>query len=271
MASAQSAATKTGGPRLSVAIVAKNEERTIRHALASAMEIADEAVVIDSGSSDGTVEIAQSFGARLYHQEWLGYAAQKNLALDKATGDWVLSLDADEILTSALAAEIREVLRGGVPEEMGGFRIPRLLLIGDSPMRGGGFYPDAQLRLIRKGRGRFLPRLVHESIQVEGKVRQLKHPMLHYAYRDMREFAAAMDEYAHLSARHYWENGYTPWRASRVNEIVLPLWTLFYRQLIRGGFLQGRMCWQLNLIYADYVRKKVRYLRQLGDSGQSHS
>ena len=271
MATTQSAATKTGGPRLSVAIIAKNEERTIGDVLASVMEIADEAVVIDSGSGDHTVEIARRFGVRLYHQEWLGDAAQKNMAIDMATGDWILSLDADEILTPGLAAEIREVLRSGVPENIAGFKIPRVLLIGGSEVRGGGFYPDAQLRLIRKGKGRFRPRLVHESIQVEGRVRQLRHDMLHYAYRDVAEFAAAMDEYARLSARNFFENGYTRWRASRMSEIVLPLWTLFYRQIIRGGVLQGRLCRQLNLIYAGYVRKKIRYLRQLAQAAKSRA
>ena len=181
------------------------------------------------------------------------------------------SLDADEILTPALAAEIRDILRGGVPAEVAGFRIPRVLYIGESPVRGGGFYPDAQLRLIRKSRGRFRPRLVHESIQAEGQVRQLKHDMLHYAYRDLEEFAATMEEYARLSARHSFENGYTRWRASRLSEVVLPLWTRFYRQVIRGGILHGRLCRQLNLIYADYVRKKVRYLRQLAEARQSAS
>lgn len=271
MATTPSAASKTGGPRLSVTIIAKNEERTIREALASVVEIADEMVVVDSGSTDRTVEIAQRFGARLYRQEWLGYAAQKNIALDLASGDWVLSLDADEIVTPALAAEIREVLRGGVPEKVAGFKIPRLLFIGDAAVPGGGFYPDAQLRLIRKGKGRFRSRLVHESIQVEGEVRQLKHDMLHYAYRDAAEFAAAMDEYARLSARHFFETGYGPWQSSRMNEILLPFWTLFYRQIIRGGVLQGKLVWQLNLMYADYVRKKVRYLRQLSKAQRSAS
>ena len=271
MATTPSAASKTGGPRLSVTIIAKNEERTIREALASVVEIADEMVVVDSGSTDRTVEIAQRFGARLYRQEWLGYAAQKNIALDMASGDWVLSLDADEIVTPVLAAEIRELLRGGVPEKVAGFKIPRLLFIGDAAVPGGGFYPDAQLRLIRKGKGRFRSRLVHESIQVEGEVRQLKHDMLHYAYRDAAEFAAAMDEYARLSARHFFETGYGPWRSCRMNEILLPFWTLFYRQIIRGGVLQGKLVWQLNLMYADYVRKKVRYLRQLSKAQRSAS
>lgn len=255
--------TKTGGPPLSVTIVAQNEERTIAQVLAAVQDIADEIVFLDSGSTDRTPEIARSFGVRFYDQPWLGYAEQKNKAIDLASGEWVLSLDADEVLTPALAAEIRALMQHGVPREISGFKIPRVLLIGDAPVRGGGFYPDAQLRLIRKGKGRFQPRVVHESIKVEGEVKQLKHDMLHYAYTNVEQFAETMDRYARLSARHYFEHENTAWRRSRLNQIVNPLWTFFYRETIRGGLLCGSLCWQLNLIYAAYVRKKVVYLREL--------
>ncbi len=199
---------------------------------------------------------------RFYHQPWLGYAEQKNKAIDLATGEWILSLDADEVLSPALVAEIRDVMKRGIPDDVAGFRIPRMLFIGDQPVRGGGFFPDAQLRLIRKGKGRFAPRIIHESIKVEGKVRQLKNDMLHYAYKDVDEYAETMDRYARLSAQQYFEQGYKPWRASLLAEILLPAWTFFYRQIVRGGIFYGALCWRLNVIYAGYVRKKVSYLRQ---------
>jgi len=150
-----------------------------------------------------------------------------------------------------------------VPDNVEGFRIPRVLYIGDTPVRGGGFYPDAQLRLIRKGRGRFQPRIVHESIKVDGTVRQLRHDILHYAYTDVAQFAQTMDHYAKLSAQHFFETGYSWWQASRIAEIVKPAWTFFYRQVVRGGIFLGPLCWTLNAIYAGYVRKKVKYLRKL--------
>ena len=255
--------TKTGGPPLSVTIVARNEERTISDVLRSVADLADETVFLDSGSSDRTPEIAKQFGVRFYHQDWLGFAEQKNRAIDLATGDWILSLDADEVLTPALQKEIRDLLFQGIPEAIAGFRIPRVLFIGHTPVRGGGFYPDAQLRLIRRSRGRFAPRIVHESVRVDGQVRQLRHDMLHYAYRDVDEFAATMEHYARLSAQHYFGQGSTAWRASRLNEALTPAWTLLYRQLVRGGILQGPLCWRLNRIYAGYVQKKIRYLREL--------
>jgi len=255
--------TKTGGPSLSVTIVAQNEERTIARVLAAVADIADEIIFLDSGSTDRTPEIAKSFGVRFYHQDWLGYAEQKNKAIDLATGDWILSLDADEILSLALAAEIHDLMQGGVRDEIDGFRIPRVLYIGDTPVRGGGFYPDAQLRLIRKGKGRFQPRIIHESIKVEGAVRQLENDMLHYAYPNVDEFAKTMDHYARLSAQHYFEHQNTAWRRSRLNEILNPAWTFFYRQIVRGGLFHGPLCWRLNVIYAGYVRKKAQYLRRL--------
>ncbi len=225
--------------------------------------LADEVVFLDSGSRDRTPEIAKTFNVRFYHQDWLGYAEQKNKAIDLATGEWILSLDADEVLTPALAAEIRELMRRDIPDDVAGFRIPRVLYIGDTPVRGGGFYPDAQLRLIRKGRGRFQPRVVHESIKVDGKVRQLKHDMLHYAYTDVAQFAETMDHYARLSAQHYFETGFSWWSSSKLAEILKPSWTFFYRQVVRGGIFHGPLCWRLNVIYAGYVRKKVKYLREL--------
>jgi glycosyltransferase involved in cell wall biosynthesis len=257
--------TKTGGPPLSITIVAKNEERTVTAVLAAVAGLADEVVFLDSGSTDRTIEIAKSFGVRLYHQDWLGYAEQKNKAIDLASGAWILSLDADEVLTPALVAEIRDLMQRGVPDEISGFKIPRVLYIGDQPVRGGGFYPDAQLRLIRKSKGRFQPRVVHESIKVEGKVRQLKNDMLHYAYRDVEQFAQTMDHYARLSAQHYFAQENTASRRSRLNEILNPAWTFFYRQVVRGGILHGALCWRLNVIYAGYVRKKVKYLRKLAN------
>ena len=258
--------TTTGGAPLSVTIVAKDEERTIAAVLASVRGIADEIVFLDSGSSDRTPQIAKSFGVRFFYQPWLGYAEQKNKAIELASGEWILSLDADEVLTPALQDEIRDLLQHGVGPEIAGFKIPRVLFIGDSSVKGGGFYPDAQLRLIRRGRGRFQPRLVHESIKLDGRVVQLKNDMLHYAYADVKQFAETMDQYARLSAQHYLEHENTAWRGSPLNEILSPLWTFFYRQIVRGGIFRGKLCWRLNLIYAGYVRKKIRYLRELANS-----
>jgi glycosyltransferase involved in cell wall biosynthesis len=245
-----------------------NEERTIGAVLAAASLIADEIVLVDLGSTDLTIEIAKANGARVVHQDWLGYAAQKNFALGLAVNDWVLSLDADEVMTPELVAEVEQLKNGGKLEMCHGYKIPRVLFIGDEAVRHGGFYPDAQLRLFRKSKGKFNQRAVHERVFVDGPVGCLSQDMNHYSYKDVSGFSAAMEKYARLSAKHFFENGYKPWQISICNELLHPIWTFVYRFVVRAGFLDGKLGLQLNLIYSDYVRKKIRYLRELVKQNQ---
>lgn len=247
---------------ISLVIVAMNEERTIGDVLAAASPVADEIIVVDSGSSDRTIEIAEKHGANVVHQDWLGYAAQKNYALGLAAHDWVLSLDADEVLTPELAEEIRKLKESAQLQQFAGFLIPRMLFIGDTAVRHGGFYPDAQLRLFRKSLGRFNERAVHERVFVTGRTVRLRHAMKHLSYSNVAEFSQAMEKYARLSAKHFLAVGYKRWQVSRANEVIHPLWTFFYRFVFRGGFLDGMLGLRLNLIYSDYVRKKICYLRE---------
>lgn len=247
---------------LSVVVVAKNEERTIGCVLDAVSAIADEMLVVDSGSDDKTIEIATAKGARVVHQDWLGYAGQKNFALSLAKSDWLLSLDADEIMTPKAVAEIKDIVAGETAGKCDGYKIPRVLYIGEQPVRHGGFYPDAQLRLIQNGKGKFRDRMVHERIFVDGAVGYLRHPMLHYSYRNVEEFTQAMDKYARLSAEQYRQDGSKKWRANPLNELLHPLWTFFARYVLRRGFLDGKLGLELNLIYSDYVRNKIRYSRE---------
>jgi glycosyltransferase involved in cell wall biosynthesis len=248
---------------LSIVIVAQNEERIIGRTLDAIKDLADEIVVVDSGSTDRTQEIAKSFGARVLHQDWLGYSAQKNHAIGLASSDWILSLDSDEVVTPQLVAEIKQILTDENRAGLNGFKIPRVLIIGDRQFRHGGFYPDAQLRLFRKGSGRFEDRIVHEAMTVDGVAGVLENDLLHYAYTNIDDFAQTMDKYARLSAKHYYSLGKTGWRASLLNEAIHPIWTFIYRFIFRGGFLDGITGARLNLIYSGYVRKKINYLRQL--------
>jgi glycosyltransferase involved in cell wall biosynthesis len=248
---------------LSLVIVAKDEERTIGQVLSSARALCREMILVDSGSSDRTVEIAQEMGAKCHHQDWLGYAGQKNYALSLAQSTWILSLDADEVLTQELAAEIATTLARSDLDLFNGFRIPRLLLIGNTAIAHGGFYPDAQLRLFRRGPGAFNDRKVHEAVKIPGKIGSLKNAMLHYAYQDFSAYANALDKYARLSAEEFAQNACSWWSTSRLNEWLHPWWTFFYRLFFRAGFLDGRIGLKANWIYKDYVRKKIVYLRQL--------
>jgi glycosyltransferase involved in cell wall biosynthesis len=251
-------------------IVAKDEERTIGQVLSAARTLSDQIILVDSGSSDRTLTIARQSGVSCYEQEWLGYAAQKNYAISLAQSNWILSLDADEVLSPELVAEIKQVLAKTVPDQVEGFKIPRRLYIGVTAITHGGYYPDAQLRLFRRGKGLFNDRKVHEAVQVKGKVQMLENAMLHYAYPDFDAYAKAMDKYARLSAEEFAKRSSVEaagplmwWRTSRLNEALHPLWTLFFRFICRGGFLDGESGLTANLIYRDYVRKKIVYLREL--------
>ncbi|CAN5399890.1 glycosyltransferase family 2 protein [soil metagenome] len=250
-------------PTVSLVIVAQDEERTIGRVIDAARSLVDEIIVVDSGSSDRTKEIAAEKGALVQHQDWLGFAKQKNFAIDLAKSDWVLSLDADEILTDDLVAEMASLLKSDSLNQFDGYKIPRILYIGEQPVSRGGFYPDAQLRLFKRGKGKFGDRLVHEAIKMTGPVAMLKKPMHHYAYKTVDDFAMAMDKYAKLSAQEYFNRGNYGLRASSVSEFVKPKLTFLYRYFLRGGILEGELGFKLTAIYSDYVRKKIFYLRQL--------
>lgn len=248
---------------LSVVIVAQDEERTIGDVLAAAKPIAAEMILVDSGSTDRTLQIATELGAVVRHQDWLGYAAQKNFAISLANNEWILSLDADEVLTPDLVQEIREVLLDEkLNTDVGGFKIPRMLYIGERAIKYGAFYPDAQLRLFRKGKGQFNDRLVHERVFVEGEERTLRNHMLHRAYKDVEQFQCALEKYARLSAQEAMRSGFNKAKLSPVNELLHPGWTFFYRFVLRRGYLDGALGLELAVLYSDYVRRKIVYLKE---------
>jgi glycosyltransferase involved in cell wall biosynthesis len=170
-------------PRLSVAIIAKDEEDRIRRLLDS-VSFADEIVVVDSGSADSTLEICQSVGAKVFHQNWLGYAGQKQVALELAEGDWILSLDADEVISDSLRVEILEAIKTSDPE-INGFSFPRVSWYLNRWIRHGGWFPDRKVRLVRSGTSRWVGDSLHEKLEVDGSVVQLANPIYHYVYRNV--------------------------------------------------------------------------------------
>jgi glycosyltransferase involved in cell wall biosynthesis len=175
----------TASPRLSVAVIAKNEVDRIGRLLDS-VGIADEVVVVDSGSTDGTIELCESRGARVVFVEWQGYARQKQAAMDLARGEWVLNLDADEALSPELAQEISEAIEMADPS-VKGFSMPRLSRYLGRWIWHGGWYPDRKVRLVRRGSGRWTGDGLHERLEVSGIVRELRHPLLHFVYRDISD------------------------------------------------------------------------------------
>jgi glycosyltransferase involved in cell wall biosynthesis len=187
-------------PLLSLVVITKDEADRIGKLLDSA-SIADEVVVVDSGSSDATVELCRSRGARVVHHDWQGYAAQKQFALEMAQGEWVLNLDADEALSDELAQEIHAAIRSAGPDVCG-FSMPRLSRYLNRWIRHGGWYPDRKVRLVRKGHGHWIGDGLHETLLVSGTVKDLEHPLLHYVYRDISDQVTTINRFSTVSADH---------------------------------------------------------------------
>lgn len=233
--------------RLSVCVITANEEERLRACLESVAG-ADEIVVVDAESTDKTAVIAREFTDRVVVRPWPGFAAQKNFALDQATGDWILSLDADEQVTPELRERIAAVLRADGPAD--GYAMPRKNIFWGRWVRHGRLYPDWQLRLFRRGRGRFVAVEVHESVRVDGRVGRLDAPLLHSSYRDLSDCLARFDRYASLAAEDWIRAG----RPARAADIVLrPLGRFLSMYALHGGFLDGWRGFVLAVLYAHYV------------------
>ena len=261
---------------LSVVIITYNEETNLPRTLESVMPLVrngkGEIIVVDSGSTDRTVEIAKSFGATVFIQEWKGYAGQKNSAIDKANGDWILSLDADEEVSSTAAQVIQRILGpdAEVYQNVSGAWFSRQNHFLGRWIKHGGFYPDKKLRLFRRGRGRFQDRLVHETVVVNGKTeRSLEMDfimggeiaLIHRSYPTLADYIDHMNRYSALGAEQIDSK---PQRFSILNILARPLATFVYNYFFRLGFLDGREGLLLHLYHAVYVSWKYAKAWELG-------
>lgn len=186
---------------LSVVVIAKDESDRIPKLLASVQSLADEIIVVDSGSSDGTVEICKSYGARVIHHKWMGYRAQKQYALEQARGEWILNLDADEALAEETCAEIRQAITTA-SSDVAGFSQPRLSRYLNRWIRYGGWYPDRKIRLVRRGRGVWVGKGLHERLEVSGLVKPLRYPILHYVYRNISDQIQTVNNFSSVAAQY---------------------------------------------------------------------
>jgi (heptosyl)LPS beta-1,4-glucosyltransferase len=237
--------------RLSVTIIAWNEEERLRACLES-VAWAEEILVIDAESTDKTVQVAREFTDKIWVRPWPGFAEQKNFALDQATCEWVLSLDADELVTPELRKHISRIVRTNGPGD--GYSIPRKNIFWGAWVRHGGLYPDYQLRLFRRAAGRFVDSAVHESVVVEGHVERLAEPLLHHSYRGLDDFVARSNRYSALAARDIVARG---GRAGVLDLALRPLGRFLSMYVARGGFLDGWRGFVLAVLYANYVFLRV--------------
>lgn len=242
--------------KISVCLITLNEEANLARTLKSVVPLVrdgqGEIIVVDSGSTDRTIEIARSFNAKIFTEPWKGFAAQKNSAMEKGTSEWILQLDADEVLEPELAGEIGEVL--GTPGTDVGFYIPRKNFFLGRWIKHGGFYPDPKLRLIRRGAGKFEEYGAHPTIKVKGPTGRLKHALIHNAYPTLRGYIDHMNSYSSSGAEVAVEKGHRTFNL--LNIVVRPKLTFIYNYFLRLGFLDGREGFLLHAYHAVYVSWK---------------
>ena len=219
--------------KISATIITHNEERDVPRAIES-LRCADEIVVVDSGSTDRTVELATKLGARVVESAWQGYANQKNFAADQAAHDWILSLDADESLSEALEAELWQWKKRTPDRDA--YTMPRLAQYLGRWIHHSGWYPDRKIRLYDRRKARWEGEYVHESVKVTGAVGHFESNLLHFTCDSLSEHLKTMDRYTTLAAEQI--------LASRVEVtwgrlILEPVWTFFSTYILKLGFLDG--------------------------------
>jgi glycosyltransferase involved in cell wall biosynthesis len=241
---------------LSVTLITLNEEQNLRPCLES-IAFADEIIVVDAGSADRTLAIAGEFTDRLFSEPWQGFAKQKNSAQDKAKGPWILNIDADERVTPELREEILAVLKE--KSSLAGYRIPRKNYFRGQWIRHGGWHPNYQLRLYQKAAGRFIPREVHEQVDVAGKVGKLSSSLEHFSYQSISDFLQRLDRYSELSARQYRLEGK---RISWPEILFRTQFTFFRMWVLQRGFLDGGNGLVLAVLYSYYTFVKYAKLKE---------
>jgi glycosyltransferase involved in cell wall biosynthesis len=248
--------------KISACLIVLNEEKNLERCLRSVAPIADEIVIVDSGSTDRTLEIAHTFSARIVPQPWLGYVAQKNFALDRAEHPWVLSIDADEELSRELTEAILRVKadRGAEsPDAPSGYTVSRLVFYRGKWIHHGDWYPDHLVRFFRRDAGRFSGGRVHEKLEIAGRHPLLEGELHHYTYTDARDRAARGARYAALWAETAHEKG----RRVFPGEGLLRAAFRFLRGFVlKGGFLDGAVGYDIAAGNAREVRLKYRLLAE---------
>jgi glycosyltransferase involved in cell wall biosynthesis len=246
-------------PTLSAIVITRNEAHNLHDCLQSLQGLVDEIIVVDSQSTDNTVAIAQQHHAKVAQStDWPGFGPQKNRALDLATCDWVLSLDADERVTPELAAEIKRVLQA--PTDKVAYQMPRLSWYCGTFIRHAGWQPDHVLRLFQRGSARFSDDLVHERVVTMQSVLTLKNHLLHYSYLNFSQVLSKVDAYSTASAKQAYVRGK---RSSVAGALGHGAWAFFRTYVIRAGFLDGSHGLALSISNAETSYYKYLKLWQM--------
>jgi glycosyltransferase involved in cell wall biosynthesis len=260
---------------LSVALITRNEEANLARTLAS-VQFANEVIVLDTGSTDRTIEIARAANATVYEEEWQGFAASKNSAIAKCVGTWVLSLDADEELSPELQTQIQTLLPFNPPADA--YYLRRRNLFLGRWIKRGGFYPDPKLRLFRRTTAsfttlQFKDRPVHETIAFDGRADTLDFDLIHHAYPTLETYIEHMDRYSSLGSGLLVNAGKTShsWPAFVCRVFLIPQLAFVWNYLFRLGFLDGREGLLLHLYHATYTSWKYAKAWDVARAKQAES
>ena len=247
-------------PSLSAVIITLNEEANIAACLDS-VAFCDERIVVDGGSTDATAAVATARGARVVLRPFDGFGVQKGYAVSQATGDWILSVDADERVSAELAAAIRQAVIGA---EHDGYEVSRLSYFCGRPMRHSGWFPDHVLRLFRRGRGRFTEDLVHERVICDGRVGRLAGTLHHHSVARLEQALSRVDRYSTAGAAMLVASGR---KVSFASGITHGLWSFLRAYVLRLGFLDGREGFLLAVANAEgtYYRYMKAWLARRRD------
>ncbi len=253
--------------KISFCLITLNEAENLARALHSCAGLADEIVVLDSGSTDDTEKIARSYGVRFERQDWLGYVGQKNKVLSLATHDWVFSLDADEELSPALREEVLKLKNSAVTaDSKSGYSLPRCVFYESRWIRHGDWYPDRLVRLFRRDRAKFAGGRVHERLEISGDINPLRGDLHHFSFRDAADHRARGEKYARLWAED-------KLAAGKIVSSLAPYTHAAFRWLrgyvLRAGFLDGAQGWRIAIISAREVFLKYQLLRKLQKKSRS--
>ena len=245
-------------PKLSVTIITFNEENNIRDCLEN-IKWADEIIVVDSFSTDKTVEICRQYTDKIIQRKWPGHVDQKQFALKQATGDWILSLDADERLSKGATLEIQNAL-GNKKETVDGYIFPRKAFYLGQWINHGGWYPDRKLRLVRKGTAYWSGTDPHDKLISKGSTKYLKNDILHYVYRDISHQLETVDNFSRIVANIWYKEGK---KFSLFSILIRPPASFFRTYFWKRGFLDGTPGFIISVITSYYVFLKYAKLWEL--------
>jgi glycosyltransferase involved in cell wall biosynthesis len=245
--------------KISLCVITLNEAEHLEECLASAAWV-DEMVVVDSGSTDATLEIAERFGCRIIHQDFLGHVKQKDFAVKQASHDWVLCLDGDEILEEGAEEEIRKALSSPEAGNKAGYYLPRHTFYLGGWINHGGWWPEYRLRLFDRRKGAWTGVDPHDRVEVEGETGRLKKEMKHYNYRNISHHMEKINTYTSTMADRRYTAGERP---SLFKLVCNPIGRFLRMYLLKRGFMDGRRGFVLAFIGAFYVFLKYAKLWEM--------